>query len=96
MTRPAFLQVVTANDLLTGAAVWFTAEDGWSPDPAAAQRVSPGAADAVLARAALQEAKVVGPYLAPVTEDGAPIHFREVFRTRGPSNRPDLGKQAEA
>ena len=30
-------------------------------------------------------------------EDGAPIpnHFRERFKVRGPSHRPDLGKQAE-
>jgi sulfite reductase (NADPH) hemoprotein beta-component len=42
---------------------------------------------------------VVDPYLADVSlETGAPVptHFREVYRTRGPSNRPDLGRQAES
>jgi hypothetical protein len=42
---------------------------------------------------------VVGVYLveAAVDERGraAPAHFREVFRTRGPSNYPQHGKQAE-
>ena len=42
-------------------------------------------------------AEVVGAYLMPVSlTDGAPspVHFREAFRTRGPSNRFH-GKQAE-
>ena len=52
-----------------------------------------------MAQAAQHEAYVVGPYLAEVTQDDAgrlePVHYRERIRTLGPSNRPDLGRQAE-
>ena len=54
-------------------------------------------ADELLARAARDPHRVVGPYLADVmiaANGPTPTHFREVFRTRGPSNRPDLGRQA--
>ena len=43
-----------------------------------------------------RQAEVVGPYLADARmgPDGPePVHFREAFRTRGPSNRFH-GKQA--
>ena len=54
-------------------------------------------AKALLAAAEFQPDVAVGPYLAEVALDGPfprPLHYREVFRTRGPSNRPDLGRQA--
>ncbi len=41
--------------------------------------------------------QVVGAYLADAKagpNGPEPTHFREAFRTRGPSNRPDLGRQA--
>ncbi|NNK78640.1 MAG: DUF2849 domain-containing protein, partial [Litoreibacter sp.] len=41
---------------------------------------------------------IVGAYLADVTKGPSgpePLHFREEFRTRGPSNYPSHGKQAE-
>ncbi|MEY4091833.1 MAG: hypothetical protein RLZZ496_1015, partial [Pseudomonadota bacterium] len=42
--------------------------------------------------------RIVDPYLAQVQigGDGAPVpvHYRERMRTRGPTIRPDLGKQA--
>ncbi|MCC0066968.1 MAG: DUF2849 domain-containing protein [Rhodovulum sp.] len=42
---------------------------------------------------------VVGVYLVEAALDdrgrAAPAHFREVFRTRGPSNYPQHGRQAE-
>ncbi len=99
MPKPFQPQIVTANDLLLGDAVYFTAEGGWSRNhgDAAVARTEEDA-DALLAAAAADHLKVVGPYLAP-TAIGAggrpePSHFREVFRTRGPSFRTDLGKQA--
>jgi hypothetical protein len=39
---------------------------------------------------------VVGPYLIDVAVEGGtirPLHYREMIRARGPSVRPDLGKQ---
>jgi hypothetical protein len=61
--------------------------------------VSVQAADDLLARAEAFPDQVVGVYLvgAGVDQRGraAPVHFSEVFRTLGPSNYPDHGKQAE-
>ena len=57
------------------------------------------AAAELLARAQSCPDKVVGPYLVDAAIDAqgraAPAHFREVFRTRGPSNYPEHGRQAE-
>ncbi len=91
--------IVSANDLLIGDVVYFTAAEGWTRDlREAALAETETQAEALLARAALQQNRVVDPYLAEVALDGAaprPLHFREAFRTRGPSHRPDLGRQAE-
>lgn len=98
MTRRPFTpKVVTANALLEGDAVWLTADDRWTRDIREAELIEDEAvADDRLIFAAAQVDTVVGVYLADVkiTEDGpAPTHFREEFRTRGPSNYPH-GKQA--
>ncbi|MDD9911359.1 MAG: DUF2849 domain-containing protein [Ahrensia sp.] len=98
MTRKANHQVVTANHLLEGDAVWFTARQDWSRDIADAAVAShEEAAQALLNAASKQQDKVVGPYLAAAAIDAngnaAPAHFREAFRTRGPSNYFH-GKQA--
>ena len=102
--RPALPAILLANDLLDGDVV-FAASDGadtlaWSRDPAQALV----AADDVVAdrleafaAAELRGNRVVDAYLVDVaTESGDPVprHFRERFKTLGPSNRPDLGKQA--
>lgn len=92
-------QIVSANDLLVGDVVYFTAADGWTRDLREAALARDDAeAEGLLARAALQQNRVVDPYLAEVALDGPtprPTHFREAFRARGPSTRPDLGRQAE-
>ena len=94
------LQVVTANDLIEGDAVWFTAGGAWSRDHGdAAVAATREEAEALLARAARDQHLIAGAYLADAALDDAgrpgPVHFREAFRTRGPSNRFH-GKQAEA
>jgi hypothetical protein len=98
MSRRAGPQVVTANDLFTGEAVWRTQTGDWSPRLSEAEiHAEPELADAALAAASAEGARVVGAYLAGVESgsDGPrPAHFREAFRTRGPSNYPH-GKQAE-
>jgi hypothetical protein len=52
-----------------------------------------------LERASAFPNQVVGVYLVEAAVDdcgrAAPAHFREVFRTRGPSNYPQHGRQAE-
>lgn len=100
MAREYRPHIVTANDLIEGDAVYFTASHEWSRDHGeAAVAYSSDAADTLLAAANAQQHKVVGPYLAETSlgEDRRPqpVHFREVFRTRGPSNYFH-GKQALA
>lgn len=92
-------KIVSANDLLMGDVVYLDREGCWTPllRNAAVARAETDA-EALLADATEQQDKVVGPYLVDVTldDDGLPFpsHFREKFRERGPSTRPDLGRQA--
>ncbi len=99
MSRTFTPKVVTANRLLEGDAVWLTEDDRWSPDIADAELIDDEAhADIRLLDAMAQSDVVVGAYLAEAihTKNGPqPVHFREVFRTRGPSNHAH-GKQADA
>lgn len=97
MAKPRGPQILTANHLLTGEAVFWTG-DGWSPDYHAAEVLHrPEDQQDRLAMAEAAAGTVVGPYLAGVAEGGpAPTHIREIIRTRGPTVRRDLGKQAAA
>jgi len=99
MDRPFTPCIVSANDLMAGDVVYLDAAHGWTRDLAAAAVARTEAEAGALLAAAAQPGRVVDAYLAEVAvEPGRaprPLHFREVFRTRGPSNRPDLGRQAE-
>ena len=99
MPRDFKPKIVSANDLYKGDVVYMNSGGGWTrrlSEAAIAHDAAEG--ETLMARAAPQQEKVVGPYLADVAldDDGRPFptHFREKFRTRGPSTRPDLGKQA--
>ena len=96
--RPFTPKVVAANDLLKGDAVWQTEDDRWTRDIREAELIEDEAvAEDRLISAMAQANVIVGAYLvdAEATADGAaPVHFREAFRTRGPSNYPH-GKQSE-
>ncbi len=98
MSRPFPPKVVTANDLRLGDVVYLTATGTWSRHHHEAELFSDEArAHAQLTQAVAQSLIVVGAYLADarVGANGPePIHFREVFRTRGPSNYAH-GKQVE-
>jgi hypothetical protein len=98
MIRPYIPKVVTANDLRAGDVVYLTPAGQWSRfHSEAALFAEAEAADAALARAAAQSLVVVGAYLAdakPGPHGPEPVHFREVFRTRGPSNYAH-GKQVD-
>lgn len=99
MARPFTPRIVSANDLFVGDVVYLTSSHGWTRRLADAAVARDEAAAEALLAAANQPGAVVDPYLADVSlETGAPVptHFREVYRTRGPSNRPDLGRQAES
>ena len=97
MPSPFTPKVVTANDLLQGDVVWLTADDRWSRDMRDAELIEDEAHAAIrLIDAQAQRSVVVGAYLADARPSAAgpePVHFREVFRTRGPSNYAH-GKQA--
>jgi hypothetical protein len=100
MARKFHPQMATANDLLEGDVVYFTSHGDWSRDIGdAALAVNPEAAADLLKRASAFPNQVVGVYLVEADLDdrgrAAPAHFREVFRTRGPSNYPEHGRQAE-
>ncbi len=100
MARAFKPQMATGNDLLEGDVVYFTSTGDWSREIGdAALAVNPEAAEDLLARALAFPNVVVGVYLAEAALDergrAAPAHFREAFRTRGPSNYPHHGKQAE-
>lgn len=101
MTSRTQIQIVTANDLFDGDVVFLASDGGWSrllSDAAVAETADEAAV--LLAEAEPQEDVVVGPYLAEVERDGqghlTPIHYRERIRLLGPSNRTDLGRQADA
>jgi sulfite reductase (NADPH) hemoprotein beta-component len=102
--RPPLPAILLANDLLDGDVV-FAVTDGhgelnWTRDPALALVAGDDATALRLeafAQAELAGQRVVDAYLVDVDVKGGrpvPRHFRERFKTLGPSNRPDLGKQA--
>lgn len=97
MSRRFTPKVVTANALLEGDSVWLTEDDRWSRDIREAELIEDEAhAQIRLLDAQARRDEVVGAYLADAKAgpDGPePVHFREEFRTRGPSNY-DHGKQA--
>lgn len=99
MRRPFTPKVVTANALLKGNAVYLRADGTWSPHHHEAELIEdPGRAEVRLHAAEAAPGLVVGAYLAdarPGPDGPEPVHFREAFRTRGPSNYPH-GKQEGA
>jgi sulfite reductase (NADPH) hemoprotein beta-component len=99
--RPPLPVILIANDLLDGDVVFRTA-DGWTRDPAEARIARDDAAATALeaeAAAEVARCKVIDAYLidVQVAPGGRPVpnHYRERIKTLGPSNRRDLGKQAE-
>jgi len=100
MARPFVPKVVTASDLLEGDVVYMTATGKWSRSISDAVFFDEEVAAAkALASAELQQDRLVGAYLADVLIGAGgnpePLHFREIFRSRGPSNHVEHGKQAE-
>ncbi len=98
MSRRFTPKIVTANRLREGDVVYLTADDRWSLQHAEAELIEDEAhAQLRLLFANGQKLAVVGPYLADAKlgpNGPEPTHFREEFRTRGPSNY-NHGKQAD-
>ncbi|MEM9331426.1 MAG: DUF2849 domain-containing protein [Pseudomonadota bacterium] len=100
MARAFVPKVVTANDLLEGDVIYLTPSGKWTRRHDEAELFEEeAAANEALTRAQGQGHRLVGAYLADAQIGSGgkpePIHFREAFRTRGPSNYPNHGKQAE-
>lgn len=98
MSRLFVPKVVTANRLREGDVVYQTADNRWSPFHHEAELLGDEAhAQLRLLHAAAQKLIIVGAYLADAKagpNGPEPTHFREEFRTRGPSNY-NHGKQAD-
>lgn len=90
MARALTSKVVTANALLEGDAIWFTQTNEWTRDIAQAELITDEAhGDIRLLEAMADQSVVAGAYLADAKagpNGPEPVHFRETFRTRGPSN----------
>lgn len=98
MARAFTPKVLTANHLLEGDAIYRDAFGGWSRRHEEAVLFSDEReAEAALVAALAEPGTIVGPYLADAKEGPngpLPVHFREAFRTRGPSNYSH-GKQVD-
>ena len=99
MPRQFLPKVLTANHLLEGDVIYRSQGGGWTRELSQAQLFETEESAEVALKLALLEPQIaVGPYLADAKEGPSgplPAHFREAFRTRGPSNYFH-GKQAEA
>ncbi len=98
MSRGFTPKVVTANRLLEGDNVWLTEDDRWALTMNEAELIDDEAHAAIrLLFAQAQRNVVVGAYLVDAKagpHGPEPTHFRETFRTRGPSNYAH-GKQVD-
>ena len=93
-------KVITSNHLLEGDVIYLADDGNWVRDIGAAKLfVDEIEATAILKRADLERYVHVGAYLANVTQGDngkpEPVHFREKFRTQGPTNYFH-GKQANS
>jgi hypothetical protein len=99
MARAFKSKVLTANRLIEGDVIYLGASGEWVSDHHDALLIEDEAqGNALLVDANKRGTFLVGAYLADAVrgENGQPVptHFREEFRTRGPSNYKH-GKQAE-
>jgi hypothetical protein len=93
-------KVLTANRLKAGEVVYWNGSRGWVGTLDEAEILADAAAEEVLAGAAesVTKREVVAPYLFDVRLEGGravPVKVREVIRSKGPTVRRDLGKQAD-
>jgi hypothetical protein len=93
--------MVTANRLRDGLVVFLTAQGGWTEDFHQGAVISGDTAKAGALEAGAKSAaanEVVDVYWIDVETRGGhyvPKALREAIRASGPTNRRDLGKQAE-
>lgn len=100
MARIIYPKIVTANHLLEGDVIYMMASGEWSRKHEDAKLFEDKDEAEIALKIAKGQAHILAcAYLADaqIGDSGKPepVHFREAFRTRGPSNYPDHGKQAE-
>lgn len=84
-------QIVTANRLIDGLVVYFTADDTWShwiADAHMCTTESDIQSTLSLAQASVADNEVVDAYLIDVRNEGStikPVRYREIIRAKGPS-----------
>ena len=89
MSRRFTPKIISANALLEGDVIYFTADDKWSRDHAKAELIEDEAHAQIRLLDAETDGHAVGAFLADARrgETGPePVHFREEFRATGPSN----------
>lgn len=98
MSRTYTPKVVTANALIDGDVIYLAEDDSWTRELHKAEVLTDEAiAQIRLIDASSRHAEAVGVYLAevnPTAQGPQPVHFREDFRRKGPSNHFH-GKQAD-
>lgn len=94
------MQILTANRLVDGDVVFLTGDYDWSieiNDASIARDQEEACRLEDIGTKADKSAHVVGCYLVDVVITEGRIeatHYREIMRTKGPTVRGDLGKQA--
>jgi hypothetical protein len=93
-------KVLTANRLKAGEVVYWHGSHGWVLTFDEAEILADDLAEQVLAGAAewVTRREIVAPYLFDVRLEAGkavPVKVREVIRSKGPTVRRDLGKQAD-
>jgi hypothetical protein len=90
------MKAVTGNRLSDGRVVYLSPNDTWTERLACAQFFADDDVEPVLAAAKSRIAEITGAYLIEASEEGAAGReaLRETIRSKGPTVRPDLGKQA--
>ncbi len=89
MARIFTPKIVTANALLEGDVIYLAAEDGWTREHTDAELIVDEAHAQLRLLFAEAQSDIVGAYLADAVTGKSgpqPVHFREAFRARGPSN----------
>jgi hypothetical protein len=99
MPKAANPKIASANDLLGGQVVYLEQDGTWGTDRRRAAVSDDVDALNALVAAAPREPQVVDVNLIDVSlgedEDPHPVSLREIIRDRGPTVRPDLGRQAD-
>ena len=80
--------LVTANDLLSGDAIFYQGGDAWSGDvkDAALFFDLQEAEQAAATANHKQASQIVGAYVIAANKDKSPVKNREALRTTGPTN----------